>query len=111
MTSLREDRDATWQELGTRSRLLRFLVGRDRADKLVRIARDCFPESQLAACDPGSEEERKLIEETEIRVSRLYSERCGVAFQTLVLAWAISSIVQILVLRWWSSRGWNGAKR
>lgn len=110
MTSLGEDRDEAWKELGERSRLLRFLVGRERADRLVRIARDCFPTEELAACEPGSEEERKLIEETEIRVSRLYSERCGVAFQTLVLAWAISSIVQILVLRWWRGRrqtGWS----
>ena len=102
MTPLELDqaREAVWQALGDRP-MRRRLLGRKRSDAIVRVAL-----SQIAAMEgelraAGPDGIRRRIEE---RVRAVYSENCGMAFTTLVLVWAISAIVQALVIRWLNNR-------
>lgn len=105
-------RDAAWRGLA-KNPIRRAMLGRERCDAIVRVAADQLAEvhgeyeasvraaglSGLAI--PGS----TLRKRVEDRVRQTYHERAGFAFMTLVIAWAISAIVQVLVQRWLDSRG------
>lgn len=109
---LQAARDAAWRGLA-KNPIRRAMLGRERCDALVRVAADQLAEvhgeyeasvraaglSGLAI--PGS----TLCKRVEDRVRQHYHERAGFAFMTLVIAWAISAIVQVLVQRWLDSRG------
>lgn len=95
-------RDAVWQELSS-SRVRRSMLGRDRCDALVRVALEQLPTDQLMAAGRNTESEAELRRRTEDRVKAAYSERCGFVFMSLIIYWAISTIVQILVVRWWNN--------
>lgn len=109
---LQAAREAVWQSLG-RSPLRRRMLGRERCDAIVRVAVD-----QVAAVHGEYREAVRvagltgvafppavMCERVESRVRQHYHERAGFAFMTLVIAWAISAIVQVLVQRWLDSRG------
>lgn len=111
-SDMKAARDAAWRGLA-KNPLRRAMLGRERCDALVRVAADQLAEvhgeyeasvraaglSGLAI--PGS----TLRKRVEARVRQHYHERAGFAFMTLVIAWAISAIVQVLVQRWLDSRG------
>ena len=59
----------------------------------------------MSRCD---DYRKAVCRRIERRVKSLYAENCGMAFATLILIWAISTIVQILVYRWLNSR--NGSE-
>ena len=67
-------------------------------DEAAKVAAEI---TSLRALEPADDAERTRIEE---RVRAVYAENCGMAFTTLVLVWAISAIVQALVIRWLNSR-------
>lgn len=104
MTDLKQARDEVWQALADRP-LRRSMLGRERCDALVRVALSQLEavEGELAAgwCDHHVDTIRRRVER---RVRSVYSEQCGMAFTTLILVWAISAIVQALVIRWLNSR-------
>jgi|688.fasta_scaffold105173_2 hypothetical protein len=108
MTPLELDqaREAVWRALGDRP-MRRRLLGRKRCDAIVRVALSQIAamEGELRAAGPDGIPApggiRRRIEE---RVRAVYAENCGMAFTTLVLVWAISAIVQALVIRWLNSR-------
>ena len=95
--SLGHLQDEAWKALGPR----RFLLGRDRCDRLVRIASDVLSHEQAYASAAMHEGYRKQVEDT---VRGVYSEKCSGVFLTLVLYASISAIVQFLVKRWLENR-------
>lgn len=98
-----EAREYVWREL-RRHPIRRALLGRDRCDVLTRLALRSIPEGDLAAAGEGTDGERWVRSRVEARVLANYSEPVGVAFTTLILMWAISTIVQMLIIRWWRNR-------
>jgi len=111
-SDLKAARDAAWRGLA-QNPLRRAMLGRERCDALVRVAadqldatnREFLPLIQRAGSttiEVDTDTLRKLVE---ARVRQTYHERSGFAFMTLVIAWAISAIVQVLVQRWLDSRG------
>ncbi len=100
-TELEAARDYVWDRLAAHP-VRRSMLGRQRCDALVRTSLNAMPDDvEMTVAGEGTDFERMLCERTERRVRDLYSEHCGFAFTTLVLSWAISAIVQILVVRWW----------
>lgn len=104
MSDLEQARDDVWQALASRP-LRRSMLGRERCDAIVRVALSQLSavEGELAAgwCDHHVDAIQKRVER---RVRSVYAEQCGMAFTTLILIWAISAIVQALVIRWLNSR-------
>lgn len=98
---LRAASDAAWNALG-RSPLRRAMLGRERCDAIVRVSIDHLPDvaSELAACGDDAQAQAEAIHRLERRVRLRYSENCGLAFMALIVVWAISAIVQALVIRW-----------
>lgn len=103
---LRAARDDVWEQLGS-TPVRRALLGRERCDAITRVAADNLAELSvdLAAAAGRAGHEAAIRERLERRVRRNYHERAGFAFMSLVIAWAISAIVQALVIRWLNSRG------
>lgn len=98
MSDLLDARDLVWDSLAS-SPLRRAMLGRERCDAIVSVALEALAtESQLASGAP-------LLARVEDRVRRRYRENAGMAFMTLLVVWAISSIVQVLVIRWLNRRG------
>lgn len=98
---LRMARDEVWQALAA-APIRRAMLGRERCDRLVRVAMSKMPPTDLAAAGEGTGDEAAIRRHMERRVSAVYSEPCGLAFTTFILSWAISAIVQALVIRWWN---------
>lgn len=108
---LQAAQDAAWRGLA-KNPIRRAMLGRERCDALVRVAadqldatnREFLPLVQRSAAriEVDTDTLRKRVE---ARVRQHYHERAGFAFMTLVIAWAISAIVQVLVNRWLDSRG------
>lgn len=100
------DLDAAWDALASNP-VRRALLGRKRCDALAAIAgEEVRYESRAGANFDGfaaahMEGSRRRIGH---RIARRYPERCGFAFTTLILSWAISAIVQALIARWWANR-------
>jgi len=104
VSDLERAREDVWQALGSRP-LRRSMLGRERCDALVRVALSQLDavEGELAAgwCDHHVD---AISRQVERRVRTVYAEQCGLAFTTLILVWAISAIVQALVIRWLANR-------
>ena len=105
-------RDAAWRGLA-KNPVRRAMLGRERCDAIARVAADQLAEvhgeyeasvraAGLSGVVVHGDDLRKRVED---RVRETYHERAGFAFMTLVIAWAISAIVQVLVQRWLDSRG------
>jgi hypothetical protein len=102
---LHEAREYAWQALSAWP-LRRSMLGRERCDALVRTTLGQITAAEIDAASLGRcDDYRKAVcRRIERRVKSVYAENCGMAFMTLVLIWAISTIVQILVARWLNSR-------
>lgn len=101
---LAEARDAVWRRLALHP-LRRAALGRDQADAITAVAMGQMPDDvEMDVAGEGTDFERMLRERTERRVLDVYSERCGFAITTFLLTWAVSSIVQALIVRWWRKR-------
>lgn len=103
---LQEATDYAWRALG-RSPMRRAMLGRERCDAIVRVSADHLADvaGELAACGDDAQAQAEAIHRLERRVRLRYSENCGFAFMTLVVVWAISAIVQALVIRWLNQQG------
>lgn len=100
MIDLRDAKEGAWKAL-EHAPVRRYLLGRDRCDRLVRIAMDTITPGEFVAAGVGSEAGVESCASLKERVAGRYEERCSSAFVTLVLSWAISAIVQYLIRRWW----------
>lgn len=111
-SELQAARDAAWRGLA-KNPVRRAMLGRERCDAIVRVAVDQLAEvhgeyeasvraAGLSGVAVHGDDLRKRVE---ARVRQTYHERAGFAFMTMVIAWAISAIVQVLVQRWLDSRG------
>jgi hypothetical protein len=101
---LEQARDQVWTAL-SRFPVRRALLGRERADAITEEAIRQLPDDEELDCaGEGTAFERLLRERTERRVLDVYSERCGFALTTFLLTWAVSAIVQALIVRWWRKR-------
>lgn len=98
MTDLDQARDAVWARLPP---VRRKLLGRERCDAIVRTTMEALPQEQFAAAASAAGQE-DLRRRTCQLVEQAYQDRNGMAFMSLILWWAISTIVQILVVRWWT---------
>ena len=92
---LRDARDHAWESLAA-SPLRRAMLGRERCDAIVRVALD---ECRAAPAAGGNF--RRLVED---RVRSRYRDQAGFAFMSLLIAWAISAIVQAVVAHWLANR-------
>lgn len=100
--------DETWDSL--RGNLFRrAILGRQRCDQLVMHALACFPDRELTSLKAarGSELESQIVQDVEGKVAERFRETkqepgtYGFVFMSLVLYWAVSAIVQYLVVQWW----------
>jgi hypothetical protein len=97
-------RDAVWRRLALHP-LRRAALGRAQSDAITAVALEQMPDvTELDVAGEGTDFERLLVERTERRVLDVYSERCGFVLTTFLLTWAISAIVQALIVRWWRKR-------
>jgi hypothetical protein len=89
-----------WRSLAAHP-IRRAMLGRERCDAIVATAVEEQPtgsESLFAGHDSAA-----LRERWEQRVRIANNDRCGFAFTTMIVLWAISAIVQILVKKWWEN--------
>jgi len=103
MSTLAELRCEAWDALNA-APVRRYMLGRRRCDELVRLAMDNLCEGDLILAGVGTQAQSRLRQGVERRVRRHYSEKCGFTFTTFILSWAVSAIIQVLVLRWWSNQ-------
>ena len=107
-TSLNEIIDGAWKHLG-RSPFRRAVLGRAECARIVRAGLQHFPESDLLRCGAveGSNEDvqaRSMLESkiaAELASDPWQTQRSGFTVLVLVLAWAISGVVQFLFVRWY----------
>jgi hypothetical protein len=92
---LQDTRDHVWEVLGS-TPIRRAMLGRERADAIVRVA--------LGECMAANVFGPVLARTVEDRVRARYRDRDGFAFMSLLIAWAISAIVQAVVAHWLNSR-------
>lgn len=102
-TDLDLAREDVWNTLGKHP-VRRAMLGRELCDAITRVALNSLPQEELKAAGEGTDRERELIELVKHRVRGRYAEQCGFAFTTFLLTWAISAIVQALIVRWWRNR-------
>jgi hypothetical protein len=98
MTDLEQARDLVWRRL---PRVRRAILGRERCDAIVRTTIEALPSEAFAAAASAAGRD-DLRRRTQQLVEQTYQDRAGLAFMSLILWWAISTIVQILVVRWWT---------
>lgn len=97
-------RDAVWRRLALHP-IRRAALGRAQADAITAVALTEMPDDvEMDVAGEGTDFERMLRERTERRVLDVYAERCGFVLSTFLLTWAISAIVQALIVRWWRKR-------
>lgn len=100
-------RETAWNALAAYP-IRRAMLGRERCDALAALAAEEVGYEAFAGANRGAfayehaEGSRRRIAH---RVARRYPERCGFAFTTFLLTWAISAIVQALIARWWHQHG------
>lgn len=92
---LRDTRDHVWEVLGS-TPVRRAMLGRERSDAIVRVA--------LSECRAAKVAGPGLARTVEDRVRARYRDRDGFAFMSLLIAWAISAIVQAVVAHWLNNR-------
>lgn len=93
--ALRDARDYVWEVLGS-TPVRRSMLGRERSDAIVRVA--------LSECRAAKVSGPGLARTVEDRVRARYRDRDGFAFMSLLIAWAISAIVQAVVAHWLNNR-------
>jgi len=91
---LRDARDHAWEALGS-TPVRRAMLGRGRCDAVVRVA--------LSECRAAKVAGPGLLRTVEDRVRARYRDQEGFAFMSLLIAWAISAIVQAVVAHWLNS--------
>lgn len=100
--------DETWDSM--RGNLFRrAILGKKRCAELVMHAVASFPDREFKSLNvrQDSDVERQVIKDVERRVAQRYTATgqepgtYGYVFLSLVLYWAISAIVQYLVVQWW----------
>jgi len=97
-------RDAVWRRLALHP-VRRAALGRAQADAITAVALAEMPDTvELDVAGEGTDFERVLRERTERRVLDSYADRCGFVLSTFLLTWAVSAIVQALIVRWWKRR-------
>lgn len=100
-------RETAWSALGVNP-IRRAMLGRARCDALAALAAEEVGHEAFAGANHGAfaaahvEGSRRRIGQ---RITRRYPERCGFAFTTFILTWAISAIVQALIAHWWNQHG------
>lgn len=100
--------DETWEALRP-SLFRRAILGRRRCAEIVMTALAEFPDRELTArkASEGSSSCRSICREVEKRVAGRVRQTgedhgtYGSVVLSLVLGWAVSAIVQYLVLQWW----------
>lgn len=97
---LQAARDAAWLALRS-SPIRRSMLGLDRCDAIVRVVME---EAHYESMVCGTVDATDAAIRIRRRVAHRYAGQCGFAFSTLILSWAISAIVQALVIRWWRNR-------
>ena len=98
MIEFREAKEGAWEALA-HAPLRRYMLGRDRCDRLVRLAIETALPGEYVAAGHDAGMRQAICE----RVAGRYEERCSSVFVTMILSWAISAIVQYLIRRWWNS--------
>lgn len=94
--------DHVWRSLG-RYPVRRAMLGREKADAITTTTLANLPTAAISAAGDDSAALEEIIRQTDRRVRAEYSERSGFAFLTILALWAISAIVQILVIRYWTN--------
>lgn len=100
--TLKEARDGAWEALA-HAPVRRFMLGRDRCDRLVRLAIETAMPSEYIAAGADSDYGTSMRQAICERVAVRFEERCSSVFVSMILSWAISAIVQYLIRRWWNS--------
>jgi hypothetical protein len=100
VSDLAQAREEAWGVLAS-SPIRRAILGRDRCDRLVRIAHDVISDEELSIAAFENNYARQKRAGLYERVVECHSERCSGVFTTFILSWAISQIVQVLIRRWW----------
>lgn len=93
-----DDGDYVWDSLAS-TPVRRAMLGRQRCDAIVRVAMEALEADAVSMSGPP------LQRRVEQQVLARYRDNSGMGFMTLVVVWAISSIVQVLVIRWMSHKG------
>jgi len=101
--------DEVWASL--RGNLFRrTILGRKRCNEIVMLTCSEFPDRGLTHCARGTPREQEVIDHCIERVTSRFQqmrsasgqrEEYGFVFLSLVLAWAVSAIVQYIVIKWW----------
>ena len=100
--------DSTWEALRP-SLFRRAVLGQQRCAELVMHVLAEFPDREFASrgAVEGNAVDRQIRSELEARVSRRFHAsgqkpgRYGSVFFSIVVTWAVSAIVQYLVVQWW----------
>lgn len=100
---LQAERDGAWESLAG-APLRRSLLGRERCDRLVRLASIALESAEFRGAVFDNASGRAARKQVAKRVSDVYSEQCSSVFVSLVLSWAIQAIVSYLIRRWWENR-------
>lgn len=110
MSDTQAAQDYVWQSLAQWP-LRRSILGRERADALTQTTLSQITAAEIDAVAMGrcGDYREAVCRRIERRVKSVYAENCGMAFTTLILIWAISTIVQVLVMRWLNSREVGGS--
>ena len=109
MSCLQEYQDHAWERLG-RMPVRRAMIGRERCDAIVAVAKQQMERTEVEYLRAGDATYvRDVCRLVERRVKGVYQENFGMAFMTLLILWAISTIVQILVYRWFNTAGGSGS--
>lgn len=88
----------------------RALLGKQRCSELVMLSCASFPDRELLGCMDGSAHakavqaalvDRVAAKYRQTRGAAIQAEPYGMVFLSIVLMWAVSAIVQYLVVKWW----------
>lgn len=95
-----EVRDDVWRQLGRTNPIRRAFLGREQCDCIVSTT--LFEMlSETLSTTYASADDQSLEMAVERRVRGAFSDLCGFPFGSLLISWAISTIVRMIVLRWW----------
>ena len=103
LETLQDVRDGAWVALGA-APIRRSLLGRERSDRLTRLAAVALESSEFRGAVFDNASGRAARKQVAKRVADVYSEPCSSVFVTLVLSWAIQAIVSYLIRKWWEQR-------
>lgn len=95
-------RDHVWRELAAHP-VRRAMLGRERCDAIAAETVAALDRETAVAADEFKTPWilRRAVER---RVRAKYRDSCGFSFTAMIVLWAISSIAQVIVIRWWTER-------